>query len=194
MTMTCAAVRRPPTGFSARGWLFWPAMGLLTEAFHLLSSAEARRDAGTGRASNSRIGAGCGRRGFGRRAGADLEAEKKTVDLARVEMIQVRKTGALILAALRIGAQVAKATSADLAWLSRYGEYLGLAFQIADDILDSHSGGVEHGSRVEPQGAEAGDPLVVGIVVARERLRKFLSLSLVDLETFGARGRARGAC
>jgi geranylgeranyl pyrophosphate synthase len=100
----------------------------------------------------------------------------------------------LILAALRIGAQVAKATSADLAWLSRYREYLGLAFQIADDILDSHGRGVEHGSRVELQGTEAGDPSVVGIVVARERLRKFLSLSLVDLETFGARGRARGAC
>ena len=46
----------------------------------------------------------------------------------------------MILAALRIGAQVAKATSADLAWLSRYREYLGLAFQIADDILDSHGG------------------------------------------------------
>jgi geranylgeranyl pyrophosphate synthase len=46
----------------------------------------------------------------------------------------------LILAALRIGAQVAKATRADLAWLSRYREYLGLAFQIADDILDSHGG------------------------------------------------------
>jgi geranylgeranyl pyrophosphate synthase len=86
----------------------------------------------------------------------------------------------LILAALRIGAQVAKATSADLAWLSRYREYLGLAFQIADDILDNHGGGVEHGSRVEPQGAEAGDPSVVGIVVARERLRD-LSLPLVEL-------------
>jgi geranylgeranyl pyrophosphate synthase len=55
-------------------------------------------------------------------------------------LIHVRKTGALILAALRIGAQVAKATSADLAWLSRYREYLGLAFQIVDDILDSHGG------------------------------------------------------
>jgi len=64
------------------------------------------------------------------------------------------ETGALILAALRIGAQVAKATSADLAWLSRYGEYLGLAFQIADDMLDSHGGEFWHGSRVEPQGAE----------------------------------------
>ena len=72
-------------------------------------------------------------------------------------MIHVRKTGALILAALRIGAQVAKATSADLARLSRYGEYLGLAFQIADDRLDSHGGECWHGSRVEPQGAEEVD-------------------------------------
>ena len=69
-----------------------------------------------------------------------MEAKEKTIGLATVELIHVRKTGALILAALRIGAQVAKATSADLAWLSRYREYLGLAFQIADDILDSHGG------------------------------------------------------
>jgi geranylgeranyl diphosphate synthase, type II len=55
-----------------------------------------------------------------------LEAKEKTIGLATVELIHVRKTGALILAALRIGAQVAKATSADLAWLSRYGEYLWL--------------------------------------------------------------------
>jgi len=48
-----------------------------------------------------------------------LEAKEKTIGLATVELIHVRKTGALILAALRIGAQVAKATSADLAWLSR---------------------------------------------------------------------------
>jgi len=115
-----------------------------------------------------------------------LEAKEKTIGLATVELIHVRKTGALILAALRIGAQVAKATSADLARLSRYGEYLGLAFQIADDMLDSHGGECWHGSRVEPQGAEEVTyPSVVGIVVARERLREFLSLSLVDLETFG---------
>ena len=69
-----------------------------------------------------------------------MEAKEKTIGLATVELIHVRKTGALILAALRIGAQVAKATSADLAWFSRYREYLGLAFQIADDILDSHGG------------------------------------------------------
>ena len=42
---------------------------------------------------------------------------------------------------------MAKATSADLARLSRYGEYLGLAFQIADDILDSHGG--EFGTAAE---------------------------------------------
>jgi hypothetical protein len=51
----------------------------------------------------------------------------------------------------------AQATSADLARLSRYGEYLGLAFQIADDMLDSHGGEFWHGSRVEPQGAEEVD-------------------------------------
>ena len=66
----------------------------------------------------------------------DLEAENQAVDLATVEFIHVRKTGALLLAALRIGAQIAGASAEGLVRISRYGEYLGLAFQIADDILD----------------------------------------------------------
>ena len=123
--------------------------GLLTEAFHLLSSAEATRDAPPELVVQAihELARAAGALGLVGGQALDLEAEEKTVDLATVEMIHVRKTGALILAALRIGAQVAKATSADLARLSRYGEYLGLAFQIADDILDSHSG--EFGTAAE---------------------------------------------
>jgi geranylgeranyl diphosphate synthase type II len=79
----------------------------------------------------------------------------------------------LILAALRIGAQVAKATSADLAWLSRYRKYLGLAFQIADDILDSHGGELSTAAEWSQKEPKQADPSVVGIVVARERLRDF---------------------
>jgi len=171
--------------------------GLLTEAFHLLSSAEPTRGAMPELVVQAihELARAAGALGLVGGQAPDLEAKEKTIGLATVELIHVRKTGALILAALRIGAQVAKATSADLARLSRYGEYLGLAFQIADDMLDSHGGECWHGSRVEPQGAEEVTyPSVVGIVVARERLREFLTLSLVDLETFGARGRARGAC
>ena len=51
----------------------------------------------------------------------------------------MRKTGALILAAVRAGALIGGAPAAALRRLTRYGECLGLAFQIADDILDAEA-------------------------------------------------------
>ena len=53
-----------------------------------------------------------------------------------VEYIHTHKTGALITASLRTGALLAGATKTELAALSRFGHYLGLCFQIRDDILD----------------------------------------------------------
>ena len=83
---------------------------------------------------------------------------------------------------------MAKATSADLARLSRYGEYLGLAFQIADDMLDSHGGEFWHGSRVEPRGAEKVD-LSIGCRNRRSSgaAQGLLSLPLVELENIWRR-------
>ena len=66
----------------------------------------------------------------------DLEAEGSDVDGATLERIHRAKTGALLTASLRLGAIAADASSAQLEALSCYGESLGLAFQIADDILD----------------------------------------------------------
>src|SRR5262249_50303092 len=67
----------------------------------------------------------------------DLAAEGRAVGLVRVRDIHRRKTGALITVALRVGARVAGADARTLAALTRYGEHLGLAFQIADDIADA---------------------------------------------------------
>ena len=74
-----------------------------------------------------------------------------------------------------------------MAQLSRYGEYLGLAFLIADDILDSHGGEFGTAAESSPKEAKkASYPSVVGIVIAREQRRELLSLLPVELETFGA--------
>jgi len=70
---------------------------------------------------------------------ADLASEEKTPDADMVEFIHVHKTGALIKAAVRIGGICAGAGEADLNALSVYGEKAGLAFQIADDILNETS-------------------------------------------------------
>jgi geranylgeranyl pyrophosphate synthase len=66
----------------------------------------------------------------------DLENEERPTDVAALESIHRRKTGALLAASLRIGALAAGAREEVLAALTVYGEDLGLAFQIVDDVLD----------------------------------------------------------
>ena len=67
---------------------------------------------------------------------ADLEGEGKPPGAELLETIHRAKTGALLRASLRMGAHVAGAGDAQYAALSSYGEHVGLAFQIVDDILD----------------------------------------------------------
>ncbi len=66
----------------------------------------------------------------------DMESEGKDIDFATLEYIHTHKTGALIRASVRVGALYAQAGRLQLKALTRYGELVGLAFQIADDILD----------------------------------------------------------
>jgi geranylgeranyl diphosphate synthase type II len=66
----------------------------------------------------------------------DIESEGRSVSPQTLEYIHTHKTGALIRAALRVGALLAGAHDATLQALTGYGERLGLAFQIVDDILD----------------------------------------------------------
>src|SRR5690606_25270865 len=66
----------------------------------------------------------------------DLDAEQTGGDLSRLESIHRRKTGAMLSVSLRLGALVAGADETALAALTAYGQGLGMAFQIVDDLLD----------------------------------------------------------
>ncbi len=66
----------------------------------------------------------------------DLAGEGHTLSLADLERVHGAKTGALIAASVRIGGIAARATPARAEALDRYGRAVGLAFQIADDVLD----------------------------------------------------------
>lgn len=79
-------------------------------------------------------GAGCG----GMLAGqtADIEAEGKTCTGEFLDYININKTGALIMAAVRAGAHIGRADEKTMDRLTNYAECLGSAFQISDDILD----------------------------------------------------------
>jgi geranylgeranyl diphosphate synthase type II len=79
-------------------------------------------------------GAGC--RGMIAGQAADIEGEGKQCSKEMLDYIHINKTGALIIAAVRAGAHLAGADEKILTNLTDYAENLGLAFQIADDILD----------------------------------------------------------
>ena len=67
----------------------------------------------------------------------DLEGEGRALGAEALDGLHRRKTGALLEASLLVGAIAAGADSGTLASLRTYGQAIGLAFQIADDILDA---------------------------------------------------------
>jgi len=68
---------------------------------------------------------------------ADIEGEEKPLTIEQLVYIHTHKTGDLIRAAVRLGAMTAGASSDQLAALTCYAEKIGLAFQIADDVLNA---------------------------------------------------------
>jgi geranylgeranyl diphosphate synthase type II len=69
----------------------------------------------------------------------DLENEKRRASLDEVITTHKNKTGALIIAAIRLGAMAGNASASELKRLTKYGQNLGLAFQVIDDVLDATS-------------------------------------------------------
>jgi geranylgeranyl diphosphate synthase type II len=141
--------------------------GLLTEAFHVISAPELLRDLPAAIVVQviHELSRAVGVLGLVGGQAFDLEAD---------------------------GAQVGGARGDDLSAISHYGEYLGLAFQIADDILDAQ------GETAAGEGAESGHnekskatyPAVVGIVQARERLVELSRLCADALAPFGSKAAA----
>jgi len=106
----------------------------------------------------------------------DLEAERESPpgdrSLARLERIHAHKTGALIRASLAVGGVLSFAEDAALALLDRYGEALGLAFQIKDDLLDVESTREELGKTAGKDSAHGKMtyPGLLGVEESRRRL------------------------
>ena len=101
----------------------------------------------------------------------DLEGEGRALSLPELERIHRLKTGALITASVRLGGLAARAPRPRMSALVRYGQAVGLAFQIADDVLDltatTHELGKTAGRDVELQ--KSTYPALLGIDGARAR-------------------------
>jgi geranylgeranyl diphosphate synthase type II len=118
----------------------------------------------------------------------DMESEgRQDIDLATVQYIHTHKTGALIKASVVAGALLGGAAGQQLAAISRYGEAAGLAFQIADDILDIEGTTEEIGKDAGSDEArgKATYPAVLGLAAAREEAQSMMEEALRALEIFG---------
>jgi geranylgeranyl diphosphate synthase type II len=120
---------------------------------------------------------------------ADLEAEGQSVGAAEVEAIHRAKTAALIRAAVRAGARYAGANADELERLSRFGQHLGLAFQIIDDWLDVQSSPEQLGKSTRKDAArrKATYPAVFGLERSRALACETVEQAVAELAPLGAR-------
>lgn len=111
--------------------------GLLTYAFSLLSNTKLPGPTAEIRLQLVAVLAqAAGSQGMVGGQYLDISSEKKTISFEQLKTIHRSKTGALITAAVRMGALAAGAKPGQLKALTRYGDAVGLAFQIVDDLLD----------------------------------------------------------
>lgn len=117
----------------------------------------------------------------------DLEAEGRDVEPGELERIHRLKTGALLVASLRVGATAGGADAALLDALSRYGEALGLAFQIADDLLDVEGSASDLGktSGRDELLQKASYPGLYGVDGARAMARHRVDEAILAVEPYG---------
>jgi len=159
---------------------------LLTEAFCLLSGGTPAISPEKSLTIIHEISTAAGFQGMIGGQVADLRAEGKEVDMERVNYIHTHKTQALITVSIRAGAIAAGAGEDDLNALLEYGRKTGLAFQIADDILDIESSreilGKDTGSDEELK--KATYPALIGLEKSKERTRKLVEDALSDIDRF----------
>jgi farnesyl diphosphate synthase len=143
--------------------------GLLTAAFEVLAHPDTHGDPGVRCELVSELAHAAGPAGMVGGQMIDLIAERQTLDIGAITRLQRMKTGALIAFSCEAGAILAKAPSELRLALRGYAHDLGLAFQIADDLLDVEGSAAETG---KPVGADsvAGKATFVSILGA-ERAR-----------------------
>jgi len=125
---------------------------------------------------------------------ADIEAERKPVDAATLEYIHRSKTAALIRGAIVAGAIAGGASEEDAARLGRFGENIGWAFQVVDDILDVSQSSEALGKTAGKDQAQqkATYPALYGLGKSREIAAELEAAAMRELDGFGERaGRLR---
>jgi geranylgeranyl diphosphate synthase, type II len=163
--------------------------GLLTRAFEIIARDVRPADVAAGCIVDLASAAGVEGMVGGQQADLDAESAEQTT-LEQLEAIHRRKTGRLLQAALTMGGRIAGADPQTLRNLRIYGESVGLAFQIADDLLDV-VGNVQRMGKGVQKDADHGKltyPSLLGLEESRRRASALIDRACDAVSGFGERG------
>lgn len=160
---------------------------LLTLAFELLADPASHSQAAVRIQLASMLAKASGGGGMIGGQMLDIAAETAAPDEAQVRLLQSMKTGALIRFACEAGAVLGEADEGARQALVSYGEKTGLAFQLADDLLDVTSNSVAMGKATGKDEKQGKGTLVgiLGLEPARALLEETVADAIAELEVFG---------
>jgi geranylgeranyl diphosphate synthase type II len=162
--------------------------GLLTYAFELICKPELAQNISSHLLSKAifLLARAAGVSGMVGGQTADILMEGRPVDTETLSFIHSHKTGALIVASVEIGALLGKGNDDELNHLKKYGESLGLAFQIKDDLLDIEGDQEILGKPVgsDNRNQKATYPALFGLKETKRKARELLEQGLSELESF----------
>lgn len=162
--------------------------GLLTFAFELLSSSDVAGDLNCEdrlRIINT-IAKAVGSLGMVGGQALDIESEGKSIPFETLKSLHSCKTGALITASVQTGAIIGQATANQFASLTQYGEKIGLAFQIVDDLLNVEGTTEKLGKAVgsDAELEKATYPSFFGLEKTKEMAKKAVDDAIASLSDF----------
>jgi farnesyl diphosphate synthase len=125
----------------------------------------------------------------------DIDATGQQVAIDALRRLHALKTGALLRAAVRLGALAAVVDAETLGHLDRFADALGLAFQIRDDLLDIEGDSATLGKTAGKDAAQdkATFPALLGVDASRAQLRELHAAMQEALAPFGGRTDALAA-
>jgi len=121
---------------------------------------------------------------------ADIEGEGADLNRAQLKYIHLNKTSALLSSSIRFGGMSANATPKQIEALSIFGESLGLAFQVIDDILDVTQTTEQLGKSAGKDEAvgKATYPAIIGLEASRKEATRLTKKAVDALSVFGKKG------
>ncbi len=163
---------------------------LLTLAFELLSRPDCHKEEKIRILLIRELAKAAGACGMVGGQMLDLAAENAQLSFKEISQMQAMKTGALIRAAVRMGAIIGGANKKELQALSEFGEAAGRAFQLADDILDITATNQQLGKTVGKDKKSGKATLIakVGMKQAKKELDNIILQAKEALSLFGDKG------